>query len=105
MICKGENTRLDQIRNLTNNESTEIHILCPIRWRLCGDALARFIANCTKLIDLWDCLFKLPVKQNSSNRVLRLSCHLFVQGTLPDFYHSQSSNDIVYHDHPKKIDR
>ena len=59
-ICKlvkkspKRNTRLDQIRNSTKNESKGIHTLCPTRWTVRGDALAVFIDNYTELMDLWD---------------------------------------------------
>ena len=36
--------------------------------------------------------------------MLRLSCQpIFAQRKLPNFYHSQSSNESLYHDHPQKV--
>ena len=32
--------------------------MCPTRWTVRGDASAVFIANYTKLVDLWDLSFQ-----------------------------------------------
>ena len=48
------NTKLDQTRNSTKDESEKKHVLCPIGWTIRRDVLASFIDNYTELMNLWD---------------------------------------------------
>ena len=57
-ICKlikkspMRNTKLDEIRSETKNESRGIHAFCPTRWTVRGEALASILNNLMELMDL-----------------------------------------------------
>lgn len=59
-ICKlikrspMRNTKLDEIRSETKNESRGIHAFCPTRWTVRGEALASILNNFKELMDLWE---------------------------------------------------
>ena len=48
------NTKLDQIREETTNESRGVHAFCPTRWTVRGEALASVLNNHDELMELWD---------------------------------------------------
>ena len=48
------NTKLDNIRADTKNESRGVHAFCPTRWTVRGEALAAVINNHAELMELWD---------------------------------------------------
>jgi len=58
-ICKlvkkspKRNTKLDAIRESTENDSKSVHRLCPTRWTVRGEALESFLNNYHELMELW----------------------------------------------------
>ena len=48
------NTKLDQIREETTNESRGVHAFCPTRWTVRVEALASVLNNHDELMELWD---------------------------------------------------
>ena len=58
-ICKlvkkspKRNTKLDAIRDSTENNSKSVHAFCPTRWTVRGDALESFLENYQELMELW----------------------------------------------------
>ena len=59
-ICKlikkslKRNTKLDEMRKQSNNDSKGIHALCPTRSILRGEALGSILNNYDELMNLWD---------------------------------------------------
>ena len=47
-------TKLDGIRESTDNEAKSIHEFCPTRWTVRGDSLEAIIENFLELMELWD---------------------------------------------------
>lgn len=47
------NTKLDSIRESTENESKSVHALCPTRWTVRGQVLESFLNNYHELMELW----------------------------------------------------
>ena len=61
-----------------------IHILCPTRWTVRGDALAAFFDNCSELMDLWGLVSKLLVAQMKARlRGVKVVMSTFL---LPNFF-------------------
>ena len=48
------NTKLNAIREKTENEAKSIHKLCPTRWTVRGEALEAIVENHNELIELWE---------------------------------------------------
>ena len=59
-ICKlvkkspQRNTKLNAIREKTENEAKGIHKLCPTRWTVLGEALEAIVENHNELMELWE---------------------------------------------------
>eukprot|EP00112_Aurelia_sp_Birch-Aquarium-sp1_P015994 Seg3588.3 transcript_id=Seg3588.3/GoldUCD/mRNA.D3Y31 product="Zinc finger MYM-type protein 1" protein_id=Seg3588.3/GoldUCD/D3Y31 len=59
-ICKlikkspKRNTKLDDMRKKSKNDSKGIHAICPIRWTVHGEALDSILNNYIELMNLWD---------------------------------------------------
>ena len=59
-ICKlikkspKRNTKIDELRNKTKNDSKSIHALCLTRWTVRGESLASILNNHAELMDLWN---------------------------------------------------
>ena len=59
-ICKlikkppKRNTKLDEMRQQSKNDSKGIHALCPTRWTVLGEALKSISNNYHELMNLWD---------------------------------------------------
>ena len=59
-ICKlikkspKRNTKLDEMRKQSNNDSKGIHALGPARWTVRGEALQSILNNYNELMNLWD---------------------------------------------------
>ena len=59
-ICKlikkspKRNTKLDDMRRQSKNDSKGIHALCPTRWTVRGEALESILNNYIELMNLWD---------------------------------------------------
>ena len=48
------NTKLNTIREKTENEAKSIHKLCPTRWTIRGEALEAIVENHNELMELWE---------------------------------------------------
>ena len=48
------NTKLDKIKEETQNESKGVHDFCPTRWTVRGEALAAVINNHEEFMELWE---------------------------------------------------
>ena len=48
------NTKLDEMRKQSNNDSKWIHALCPTRWTVRGEALESILNNYDELMNLWE---------------------------------------------------
>ena len=59
-ICKlvkkspKRNTKLDEMKKQSKNDSKGIHVFCPTRWTVRGEALESILNNYVELMDLWD---------------------------------------------------
>ena len=59
-ICKlikkspKRNTKLDDMRKQSRNDSKGIHALCPTRWTVRGEALESVLNSYVELMNLWD---------------------------------------------------
>ena len=59
-ICKlikkspKRNTKLDEIRKQSNNDSKGIYALCPTGWTVRGEALESLLNNYDELMNFWD---------------------------------------------------
>ncbi len=49
-----QNTRLDEIKKESKNDSKGIYALCPTRWTVHGEALESILNNYVELMNLWD---------------------------------------------------
>ena len=49
-----QDTKLDEIRNHSNNDAKSIHTFCPTRWTVRGETLEDVLQNHVELLELWE---------------------------------------------------